>query len=587
MARVAGTRRDDRADAFNTGGLVDASARGSNSTDDTLLTAAWTAIAGDATTNELRGQLSTRQVDLRTTSAQGPGVVIPGIAEFGRPYSGNDSHHQRYAEAGDTLAWSRGAHFIKAGFDFTNLALTGTRADGAGGIYLFRSLDAFASGQPDQFRQTFGQSDVDWSANRGGVFVQEHWTPSPQFTLDAGARFDAESVPSSLAVTNRQWTPRLGVAWLSAPKWLIRGGAGIFADRVVLAALEPALVIDGRRAYEQVVDGAAATHVFATNGGGPALAPLAGVAPSTYTAQPGSWHPSSRQATIGVEREITPNLSASVNYLFVRGHGLTRTVNVNLAAPIVLTAANAPSLGVDAPVPQQIGRPVFGPARMDAAFDGVFQLQPTASSTYHGVTAALNRRLADEIEWSVAYTWSRATDTASDFGEQPQDTYDLNAEAGHSRYDERHRFVASALIELPIGDEGDQAAAGMWVRIFRNIELAPILAIDAGRPVNALTGLDDARTHAYPATARPLGAARNSLRLPASATLDLRILKFFPVKPHGRLDLVVEAFNLFNRVNVTGIDAVYGPMTTPLPAFGHPIDAAAARWLQFSLDFEF
>ena len=41
-------------------------------------------------------------------------------------------------------------------------------------------------------------------------------------------------------------------------------------------------------------------------------------------------------------------------------------------------------------------------------------------------------------------------------------------------------FVASALIELPIGDEGDQAAAGMWVRIFRNIELAPILAICLG-----------------------------------------------------------------------------------------------------------
>src|SRR5207253_11276316 len=108
----------------------------------------------------------------------------------GRPYAGNDVHDQRYGEVGDTFGWSRGSHFVKSGFDFTNLALTGTRTDGMGGLFQFPSLDAFLAGQPDTFRQVFGQSGVDFSTNRTGVFVQDHWTPLSRLTLDAGVRFD-------------------------------------------------------------------------------------------------------------------------------------------------------------------------------------------------------------------------------------------------------------------------------------------------------------------------------------------------------------------------------------------------------------
>ncbi len=117
--------------------------------------------------------------------------------------------------------------------------------------------------------------------------------------------------------------------------------------------------------------------------------------------------------------------------------------------------------------------------------------------------------------------------------------------------------------------------------------MAPILTVGSGQAVNPLTGADDARTQAFPPTGRPLGLARNSVRLPASATLDLRVLRFFPVKPHGKLDLVVEAFNVLNRLNVTQLNTVYGPLTVPSAAFGHPVDAAASRRMQFSIDFEY
>jgi hypothetical protein len=201
----------------------------------------------------------------------------------------------------------------------------------------------------------------------------------------------------------------------------------------------------------------------------------------------------------------------------------------------------------------------------------------------------LNRRLANDIEWSAAYTWAHAKDSASDFDEQPQNPYALPNEWSDSRYDQRHRLVVSALFDLPIGEEEDRTAGEVpnaWIRAFSHIEVAPILTIGSGHPANVITGGDDDRTRALFAS-RPLGMGRNSWRLPSSATLDIRILKYFNIKPHGKLDLVVEAFNVLNRTNVIQVNTVYGPLLTPLRSFGQAIEAGPARQFQFSIDFEF
>jgi hypothetical protein len=419
------------------------------------------------------------------------------------------------------------------------------------------------------------RAEAEWSAKAThqfdgrGVLVGRAAATHHREESDA---FDASAFPSSFGITNRQVSPRAGVAWMPAPEWVIRGGAGFFADRLVLAALERGWLAQQRHVAEYITDQRAA------------------IAPSVYTVRRGAWSPSSRQTSVGAERQLTSNLTASINYLFVRGHDLPRTVNVNLPRPTVLTIANAASLGVDAPVPQQLGRPVFGRTRVNPSRDGAFELQPTASSTYHGVTLALNRCLAREIEWSAAYTWSHARDSASEFDEQPQNPYALDEEWADSLYDQRQQVVVSALFDLPIGEEEDRAAGDMpnWrSRAVSHIEVAPILTIGSGHPVNVITGGDDNQSGAFPFTSRPVNVGRNSSRLPASATLDLRILKYFNVKPHGKLDLVIEAFNVLNRTNVTQVNPVYGPLPGPLRSLGRAIEAASARQLQFSIDFEF
>jgi len=51
--------------------------------------------------------------------------------------------------------------------------------------------------------------------------------------------------------------------------------------------------------------------------------------------------------------------------------------------------------------------------------------------------------------------------------------------------------------------------------------------------------------------------------------------------------MVVESFNLLNRTSVTQLNSVYGLGASPLATFGRAIEAASARHIQFSIDFEF
>jgi hypothetical protein len=46
-------------------------------------------------------------------------------------------------------------------------------------------------------------------------------------------------------------------------------------------------------------------------------------------------------------------MTASATFLFARGANLSRTRNVNLLPPVMLTPANADSLGIPDPFPQQ------------------------------------------------------------------------------------------------------------------------------------------------------------------------------------------------------------------------------------------
>jgi len=304
--------------------------------------------------------------------------------------------------------------------------------------------------------------------------------------------------------------------------------------------------------------------------------------------------PYSQQASAGVEYLLAQSLTIRGDYLFVHGLKLPRTVNINLLAPVVLTPANAANLGVPNPTPQQIGRDVFTPTRAIPQFNDIYQLQNSANSTYNGGSLTLSRRMNAELEFSASYTLSKTFDNASDYDEQPQNPFDLRAENAISRQHQQQRFVFNALWDLPIGDEEEQSGKseseedkGWLTQTFSHIEVAPILTLESGRPVNPLTGLDSNRSHAFPLSATPFNLGRDSLKTPALFSMDLRVLKYFSFGGVKRLDVVAEFFNLFNRTNVSEINPVFGSGVAPIPGFKQPLAGTGARQIQFSLDFEF
>ena len=590
LVKYAFTNNREIGDAFNTGGLVDHSSRGSSFTRDGGLTAGFTSTLSSSTVNSASLQISGRKQVLRTSDERGPGIDIAGIVQFGRSYLGNSQRKEDHFEGSDTVSLLRGQHLLKFGANGDYVTESALIDDAFGAYYIFPTLTAFLTGSPDEYLQSFGNPQSWFGVTRYAGFVQDHWSISKRLTLDEGLRYESEQLPSVLRQDTNNFAPRIGIAFTPMENWVLRAGMGVFYDRYVLAALNRNLEWNGVTGFQQFAYGSAAAQIFSRANGGAPTKPTLGIAPSIFRPATTLSTPYSEIASAAVEHLIGNNLSVTATYLFAHGVKLPRTVNANLPPPVSLTTISASSLEFGVFQPQEIGREVFGPSRLTPSFSNIYELQDQSNSTYNGVSVVLNRRLSNEIEFSGSYTLSKTLDDASDFSEQPQNPYAIRAERSLSANDQRHRFVFSGTFDLPFGDdeeEGKQASSGLLTKVFGNIEAAPIVSVGSGRTVNPLVGFDADHSGAFPLSSRPLAFGRNSLQTPAQIRADLRILKYFKVGEHGKLDLVAESFNLFNHTNAIELNPFFGPGASPLATFKMPDRASIARELQFSLDFEF
>jgi len=151
----------------------------------------------------------------------------------------------------------------------------------------------------------------------------------------------------------------------------------------------------------------------------------------------------------------------------------------------------------------------------------------------------------------------------------PPDAYDLSQEYGPSDFERRH------VVEL-----FGSLTAGPWANVGVSFEGY------SGRPYSLITGLDLFNTGN--ANARPAGVARNTLRGPGYADLDLRWSHEFPYVPASQprakrsTTIGIDAFNLLNRVNY---NTPVGNLSSPF--FGQAISAQPARRVQFSLRIKY
>jgi outer membrane receptor protein involved in Fe transport len=113
------------------------------------------------------------------------------------------------------------------------------------GSYSFSSLANFLSGVYNNsgFTQTFANSVVAQTNPNVGFYAQDEWKVSPRLTLNLGLRYDLQFLKAIETDTNNV-SPRGGFAWtpFASRKTVVRGGYGLYYDRVPLRALANALL---------------------------------------------------------------------------------------------------------------------------------------------------------------------------------------------------------------------------------------------------------------------------------------------------------------------------------------------------------
>src|SRR5256712_5635786 len=235
--RFAFTNLRERSDGFNTDVLTDSSARGSAYTKDYQFTASAISVLSPTLVNDLRFQASTRRAVTRVGDAVGPQVEIVGTSRFGRPFDADSTRHETREQFVDNVSLSHSRSEWKGGVTVNHVSLDSELRDGFGALYIFRTLDDFAAGRPAVWRQAFGSPATQFGVTSFGAFLQNQWRVTPQLTLNLGGRYDVEHLPSPFRTDKNNFSPRLGLAWSTSKEWAVRGGFGLFYDRLPLAFL--------------------------------------------------------------------------------------------------------------------------------------------------------------------------------------------------------------------------------------------------------------------------------------------------------------------------------------------------------------
>jgi hypothetical protein len=282
-------------------------------------------------------------------------------------------------------------------------------------------------------------------------------------------------------------------------------------------------------------------------------------------------NPYAQQASFEIERAVG-SVALSAAYQFTRGARLPRILDRNLYYT-GRTASGQPTFGF------------YNPAILQYNVE-----ESTAKSFYHALIFQATRQFSSNFSMNAHYTFSKAIDEVTDFNSDfsPQDQLNARADRGLSSFDQRHRFVFSALIASP--------AANVLLRDFT---VAPILDANSGRPFNLLTGFDNFGDR-HATNHRPWGAGRNIGRGPSFFSADLRLARRFPFADGRRgVEITAEGFNLLNRTNFKSVNSSVGSLALaqlPSPIVGHagiPTDplsftaAFAARQFQLGLKISF
>ncbi|HEX6045755.1 MAG TPA: TonB-dependent receptor [Pyrinomonadaceae bacterium] len=490
------------------------------------------------------------------------------------------------------------------------------------------------------FNQGFGVLGLTMDTQDFNYFIQDDWRVTPRFTLNLGLRYEYQRNPDPVNVNpllpqtaNRvsdknNFGPRIGFAYdlTGDGKTSLRGGWGIYYGRVINSTIYNALVNTGvgiDQGQRQFTTSANNLPVACT-GANPAVgADDCAFLPIYPNLLPASnppvgaiqffdddfQLPQIHQWDFIFEREIARNTVVSASYIGSFGNSLPNFVDINLPPPtrtVALNIVGGPAAG------QTYLTPIFTGARPDTRFAQVTEIRSDVFSKYHALVLQVNRRLTQGLQFQTNYTLSRASDNGQSSvtftsNNLPFNAFDQSAEDGLSNFDRRQKFVASVVYSPnPFSDGAAKAIFNGWT-------IAPILNAFSGQRVTGnISGNINPTSFGFASSQTPGGGIngsggasrfalfpRNFFKQPNIWYVDSRLSRRFSITEKVKVEVLAEAFNVFNRTQVTFVNSTLynqsgstltfnGAGTNPFfNVTGADSTLFRERQIQFAARFEF
>jgi hypothetical protein len=382
--------------------------------------------------------------------------------------------------------------------------------------------------------------------------------------------------PRGMYPNTSKWEPRVGFAYGLDNKTTIRGGFGMFYDRIqgnptFYTLNNPPYVTSASYYY---------TNLSNITGGSTALAPWG----SIQTINPNLKTPYSEQFSLSVQRELPMKMMMQASYVGTLGRHLLTEPDINTPYWTVLSG-----------VPSSIN---LNSIRPYAGFSSIQQFQGAATSNYHALQVMVSRRMAG-VQFTGSYTWSKfLTDSSSDTDSSNpfnlKNSYGPSSStSGAGGMDVRHAFVGTFVWYLP-----KLNAQPVYIRQpFGGWQLSGIIRLQTGfyYTVTANSDVLGQRTADYnggdwlmpdpgpngwfnPAVFSKAPQNRwgtsgaGNVQGPGLQQYNLSMTKFFPIHEKINVRFRADFINAFNNVNFNGFASMnvsssnFGTITSAFPA---------------------
>jgi len=496
------------------------------------------------------------------------------------------------------------------------------------------------------YNQGIGVTGLIMKTRDLNFFVQDDWRISPKLTVNLGYRYEYQRNPFNVAARinpalpqtgNRvsdknNHGPRIGFAYdvKGDGRTSIRGGYGIYYGRVINSTVYNALINTGVGpdvAQRQLTISANSLPTGCTATCLPVypnlLVPIGGstttlVAPAVQYFAQNFQLPRIHQWDFIFEREVARNTVVSASYLGSLGQYLPNFVDTNLPQ---LPSNYGTYQVVGGPNDGSFWRiPLYTGARPNTNFAQITEIRSDVFSKYHALVLQFNRRLTGGLQVQSSYTLSRAYDNGQSSvtftsSNLPWNAFDQSGEGALSAFDRRHKFVYSMVYNTHYGNK-DNA----FLHAFLNgWTISPIFNWFSGARFNGnISGSTSLANNFGLSGSTPGGGVngtggstrfqllpRNAFHQPSIQYLDLRLSRRFPIGEKARIEVLGEAFNFFNRTQVTGVNTTMYTVrsggscsaATPCPfidfssSFGQTTGADSTlfreRQVQLAVRFEF